>query len=104
MKQMDKSTTRTGWGYLCSKVEDLARLALDEFLQGLRGQFRALGGSVELGDVASMMLAVVEVDGLGGDVRLEGIAGEGEIRKLESHGEVFRWQGTCYKLHISSVA
>ena len=67
-----------GW-----RMEEMADL--DELLEGLGGIGGILDQPVEPGDVPGVVLAVVEVNGLGGDVGGESILGPGKSRQGDGH-------------------
>ena len=70
---------------LSSIVEHLARLGLDELFKRLLCERSVSDETIELGDVALVVLAVVEFEGLLADVRSKSVLLVGEGFQLESH-------------------
>jgi hypothetical protein len=78
---------------LSSVVEDTTLASLDELLEGLVLIGSTLDQTVELGEITSVMLSIVELDRLRRDVRLQGILSVGELRQSVRHFYKFFWCG-----------
>ena len=70
-------------------VEQAGLGAHDDLLERLRGVVGAVDQLVEVVDVGLVVLAVVVLEGLGADVRGEGILGVRKGGKFEGHGGLF---------------
>ncbi|MNY55105.1 hypothetical protein D3C86_1910530 [compost metagenome] len=71
---------------LSGVVEDTTRRALDDFFQGLAFELGTRDQVVQVHHVGVVVLAVVVFQGLGGNVRLEGVLCVRQRRQFESHG------------------
>jgi hypothetical protein len=71
--------------YLRGHVEDLTLLGADNLLQRLGGNGSALRHLVKLGNVSTMVLLVMELNGLGRDVRSESSLLVRERGECEGH-------------------
>ena len=59
----------------------------------LKGAPQVGDGLVGAADIAGVVLVMVVFEGLGRDVRLQGVLGEGKIRELVFHGTAPCWTG-----------
>src|SRR5690606_24491125 len=71
---------------LSGVVEDATGRGLDDGFQILAFELGARDQVVQVGHVGLVVLAVVILEGLGGNVRLEGVLFKRKRRQFESHG------------------
>jgi len=74
---------------LSGVVEDSARALLDEVFERHVGKFCAFDRGVQLADVSEVMFSIVELQGLLGDMGLEGVSFVGEFWIVDHGTAVF---------------